>query len=197
MFSWLSGSTTEAKDPVVVERKYNRTRFLLEAFYSLYCPDLDQEVDELCVAVDSKLFTLDEVVNRLCSRFEDRGAILEDWTGPQPKAVIKYRIDRFYLTYDPPSLPKSDDLVQHVVTNRYPLTVVLTKMCAKFENQGAVLANWVEDYPVAMRKPVGEAAPEKTYKEGDSLMAVIDGRIIKGKVIASAAGEFTVKFATS
>eukprot|EP01061_Rhynchopus_euleeides_P030061 TRINITY_DN498_c0_g2_i2.p1 TRINITY_DN498_c0_g2~~TRINITY_DN498_c0_g2_i2.p1 ORF type:complete len:505 (+),score=190.75 TRINITY_DN498_c0_g2_i2:83-1597(+) len=106
MFSWLSGSTTEAKDPVVVERKYNRTRFLLEAFYSLYCPDLDQEVDELCVAVDSKLFTLDEVVNRLCSRFEDRGAILEDWTGPQPKAVIKYRIDRFYLTYDPPSLPK-------------------------------------------------------------------------------------------
>ena len=81
--------------------------------------------------------------------------------------MVKYRIDRFYLTYDPSSLDKvcahvmpmrpkthaqTPDLVNHICSGKYPFNVVLNKMCARFADQGAVLANWGDDYPIAMRQ---------------------------------------------
>ena len=78
MFSWLSGS--EPAQPLT-ERRYNSTRFLLDAFFSLYDPEGEGEVDELCNAVDSSQKTLDDVATELCTRYEAKGAVMEDWIG--------------------------------------------------------------------------------------------------------------------
>eukprot|EP00754_Rhynchopus_humris_P005522 Rhum_TRINITY_DN12749_c1_g1::Rhum_TRINITY_DN12749_c1_g1_i1::g.54140::m.54140 len=193
MFSWLSSEgLPHGERP---DRYYSKARFVLDSFYSLYCPDLADEIDELCVAVDAQTYTLDHVLTKLCERFQLKGPQVSDWTGEFPAAVVKYRIDRFYLTYDPSSLDKTPDLVNHICSGKYPFNVVLNKMCARFADQGAVLANWGDDYPIAMRQPLGTPFPAATERKvGDEVKSVIDGRLYQGRVQATEDGSFTVKY---
>eukprot|EP01059_Diplonema_ambulator_P037210 TRINITY_DN9711_c0_g2_i2.p1 TRINITY_DN9711_c0_g2~~TRINITY_DN9711_c0_g2_i2.p1 ORF type:complete len:206 (+),score=51.52 TRINITY_DN9711_c0_g2_i2:36-620(+) len=192
MFSWLTGGGAPDVPKVKV---YDRTRFLLDAFYTLYCPEEAHEIDELCHAVQSKVYSLDEVATKLCERFAKKGAVGKEWVGEQPSALLKYRFDRFYLTYDPSSLDKCPDLVEHVRSGRYPLTVVLNKMCTKYAAQGATMANWIDEYPKAMRtERTNEPIEVLEQKVGDKVNAIINGKLVEGTVTAGDKGTFTVTF---
>ena len=79
MFSWLS--TEGLPHGERPDRYYSKARFVLDSFYSLYCPELADEIDELCVAIDSQTYTVDHVLTKLCERFQHKGPLVHDWTG--------------------------------------------------------------------------------------------------------------------
>ncbi|KAJ9458507.1 hypothetical protein DIPPA_13519 [Diplonema papillatum] len=195
---WLTDEGSD--DTAGKHRLYNQTRFAFDAFYAAFAVSNSYEVDDMCEAVENGTYPLDEILARLCKRFSNRGASLHDWSGPAARGVLKHRMECFYILYDPSCLYKVPDLVEHVASGRYPLTVVLNKMCSKYAAQGASLIEWVADYPDVLQNntDLTKAFARRQMKGvGQSIVAEIDGEQVSGVVVSADPNSFTVAFSES
>eukprot|EP01062_Namystynia_karyoxenos_P077051 TRINITY_DN7682_c0_g1_i3.p1 TRINITY_DN7682_c0_g1~~TRINITY_DN7682_c0_g1_i3.p1 ORF type:complete len:1810 (+),score=445.12 TRINITY_DN7682_c0_g1_i3:417-5432(+) len=62
-------------------------RYLLEEFYSRFDPESAAQVEDIVGKIASKESTLAKEVERLCGEHAEKGAVLEEWTGPFPAAL--------------------------------------------------------------------------------------------------------------
>ena len=77
----FSTARIRTQPPASSPDRFNRTRFLLDAFYTLYCPERMSEIDELVEEVQSGEVTLDGAAARLCQLHSSDGVNSSDWMG--------------------------------------------------------------------------------------------------------------------
>eukprot|EP00756_Hemistasia_phaeocysticola_P058515 Hpha_TRINITY_DN35152_c0_g1::TRINITY_DN35152_c0_g1_i1::g.168416::m.168416 len=202
LLGWLfgyGGGPTEPPPPLP-EPLWDKAQFVVDTFYRVHCPEHRSRSAGICAAVAAKHLTLEQAIDRLCKKYAANSA---DWCGDNATALVKYRLERFYLTYDPASLDKVPGLVEHVRSERFSLDEILGRMIEKYSGQGAKVASWSGEYPLALRGPEPDAAPgplaspkqsSQRYQPGDTITGVIDGRVLQGTVEKWEGNALTVTF---
>eukprot|EP01064_Diplonema_japonicum_P006255 TRINITY_DN1416_c2_g1_i1.p1 TRINITY_DN1416_c2_g1~~TRINITY_DN1416_c2_g1_i1.p1 ORF type:complete len:1031 (+),score=165.03 TRINITY_DN1416_c2_g1_i1:178-3270(+) len=128
--------------------KTDAVMFLFDVFYDRHAPENSGKAAKLVQSITAGTHTLQAVVEKLCSHYH-----IEDsaWTGNPPKELIRHRVSEYVKRNNVSSASwlHVDAIVARATTPE-ALDREMINICKK---SGGDPAEWIGDYPTALREP--------------------------------------------